>query len=129
MWGLVCPNATWCWGCHSQSGLFSRPECQVALRSALRKGKAAHAPRGAPVYPAQGPGSPSVGCPYGGRSSARCPLSIACSPTKTCTNHFQCQMHSSEKTTPPLLPLPLQLFVLRIGLPLHYSNPQYFMSM
>jgi len=53
----------------------------------------------------QGPGSRSASCPCVG--STRCPLPMACNPSKTCADNFLSNRPFnakclSEKTTPPL---------------------------
>ena len=118
--------------CHSQSGLLPRPKRHVVLGSAQRIG-ATQAPGGARVCPAQGPGSPSARCPCVGSTIAKCPLPMACSPTKNCAGHFISNLHFNAKCTqakrqPTPPSLPLQLFVSRVGLSLHYSNSQCFKS-
>jgi hypothetical protein len=94
------------------------PKCQVALGSALRKGQAIQA-LGVFAWAAPSPGA---------RSSW-----LAAAP-KLVLNIFSSLIHSmsnapqlKDNLTPP--PLPLQLFVSRAELPLHRSNPQYFVSM
>jgi len=78
-----------------------------------------HAPGGAWVCPrigvAQAPGGAQV-C-----HSARCPLPMACNPTKTCADHFLPPIPSmpnapqqKDNHNPP--PLPLQFFVSRARL-------------
>jgi hypothetical protein len=52
------------------------------------------------VCPTQGPGSLSATCPYVGSASARCPLLMANSPTKTCADHFLPNQPFNAKCTP-----------------------------
>jgi len=46
-WGWTLTRSDPTLGCHRQSSLLPRPQRQVALGSAPRKGRAAHAPCGA----------------------------------------------------------------------------------
>lgn len=82
------------------------------------------------ICPVQGSDNRSANYPCVG--STKYSLPMTCSLIKTCANNFLPNHPFDAKCwkdnfIPPLLPL--QLFVSRVGLPLHYSNPQYFVSM
>jgi hypothetical protein len=66
-------------------------------------------------------------------ASARCPLPMACNPIKICADHFlptSPSMPNAPQQKDNSIPhsLPLQLFVLRVGLLLYCSNLQCFIS-
>jgi hypothetical protein len=68
-----------------------------------------------------------------GSASARCPLPMACNPIKICADHFlptSPSMPNAPQQKDNSIPhsLPLQLFVLRVGLLLYCSNLQCFIS-
>jgi hypothetical protein len=106
-WGWTRMRSDPTWGCHRQSSFLPRPQRQVALGSAPRKGRAAHASCGAQSAPCTGRAAktPAVlawATPVPGAHSP-------CSPTKTCAdnfilNHsFNAKCTPVKKTTPSLL--------------------------
>jgi len=119
MFKLTSSSHIWCIGEDFQCCPLLRPKRQVALGSALRKGRAAHTLCGDWVCLAQRPGSPS----------ARCPLPMACSLTKTCADYFlpnhpfnaKCTL--AKKTTSPIPRYPCNS--LCQGLSCHYTAPIY----
>jgi len=129
---LWCPCATCRWGCHNQSGLCQNPSArwrwdlpralkspkhQVVLRSALLKGRAAQAPGVLmSIVPVPGARSSWPATP------SKLVLIIFFSTIPSMSNTSQ------RKDNPILLPLPLQLFVLRARLSLYCYNPQCFIS-
>jgi len=94
------------------------PKCQVAFRSAMRKGRATQA-LGVLAWAAPSPGARSSWL----AAAPKLVLNIFSSPIPSMPNAPQLK----DNLTPPLLPL--QLFVSRAGLSLHCSSPQYFVSM
>jgi len=93
-------------------------KCQVALGSALRKGQATQA-LGVFAWAVLSPGARSSWL----AAAPKLVLNIFSSLIPSMPNAPQLK----DNLTPP--PLTLQLFVLRVGLSLHCSNPQYFVSM
>jgi len=108
---IIMGSATWWLGSHSHLGILPRPKRQVVLGfsqapcgygAAIANRAFCQDPsaRWRLVCPTQGPGSLSATCPYVGSASARCPLLMANSPTKTCADHFLPNQPFNAKCTP-----------------------------
>jgi len=114
---ILAPSGGWAAPMRGQTQALGNviPKCQVAFGYALRKGRATQA-LGVLAWAAPSPGARSSWFAV----APKLVLNIFSSPIPSMSNAPQLK----DNLTPPL-----QLFVSRVGLPLHCSNPQYFVSM